>query len=138
MTKTIDWHRRIGRRVTLRGLHVFLTVVQKGSMAKAAAELGVSQPAVSEVIADFEHALGLRILDRSPRGIEPTIYGRVLLSRGITAFDELKQAIRDMEFLANPMVGEVRSDARNPSRPQYCRRLLERSPRDIREFCCRS
>jgi len=51
----IDWESQIGRRLRLRDLHVFFTVVQCGSMAKAAAQLGVSQPTVSEVIADLEH-----------------------------------------------------------------------------------
>jgi DNA-binding transcriptional LysR family regulator len=51
---------------------------------------------------------GVRLLDRSPQGIEPTEYGRALLRRSGVAFDELKQAIRDVEFLANPNVGEVR------------------------------
>jgi DNA-binding transcriptional LysR family regulator len=98
----------MGRRFKLRDLHVFFTVVQRGSMGKAAQQLGISQPAVSEVIADLEHALGVRLLDRSPRGIEPTIYGSALLKRSITVFDELKQSVRDIEFLANPLVGEIR------------------------------
>jgi DNA-binding transcriptional LysR family regulator len=76
-------------------------------MAKAAAHLGVSQPAVSEVIADLEHVLGVRLLDRSPHGVEATTYGRALLKRGTVAFDELKQGIREIEFLADPTVGEV-------------------------------
>src|SRR5262249_55741519 len=76
--------------------------------AKAAAELGVSQPAVSKVIADLENALGVRLLDRSPKGVEPTVYGHALLKRGLAAFDELKQGIRDIEFLADPASGEVR------------------------------
>ena len=108
MAGKIDWERQIGRRLKLRDLHVFFTVVQCGSMAKAATQLGVSQPAVSEVIGDLEHALGVRLLDRSPQGVEPTMYGRALLKRGTVAFDELKQGIRDIEFLANPSVGEVR------------------------------
>jgi DNA-binding transcriptional LysR family regulator len=77
-------------------------------MAKAAAQLGVSQPAVSKVIADLEHALGVRLLDRSPRGVEPTVFGAALLKRGTAAFDELKQGIKDIEFLADPTTGEVR------------------------------
>src|SRR5262249_61704244 len=81
---------------------VCLPVGERGSMAKAAAQLGVSQPAVSEVIADLEHALGVRLLDRSSQGVEPTMYGRALLKRGTIAFDELKQSIRDIEFLADP------------------------------------
>jgi len=98
----------IGRRIRLRDLHVFSIVVQRGSMAKAAADLRVTQPAVSRVIADIEHALGVKLLDRSPKGVEATAYGRALLRHGSAAFDEIKQAIREIEFLANPNVGEVR------------------------------
>jgi DNA-binding transcriptional LysR family regulator len=107
-TKRIDWESHIGRRLRLRDLHVFFTVVQCGSMAKAAAELGVSQPTVSEVIADLEHTYGVRLFDRSPRGVAPTIYGDALLKRSIAAFDELKQSGRDIEFLADPAAGELR------------------------------
>jgi DNA-binding transcriptional LysR family regulator len=108
MVNKIDWENRIGRRLKLRDLHVYFAVVQCGSMAKAAAQLGVSQPTVSEAIADLEHTFGVRLLDRIPRGIEPTMYGSALLRRGIAAFDELKQSTRDIEFLADPTVGELR------------------------------
>jgi DNA-binding transcriptional LysR family regulator len=105
---TIDWESRIGRRLGVRDLHVFFTVVQRGSMAKAAQQLNVTQPAVSKAIGDLEHTLGVRLLDRRPQGVEPTMYGRALLKRGNVVFDELKQTIRDIEFLADPTVGEVR------------------------------
>src|SRR6266404_5271371 len=108
MLRKIDWESQIGRRLRLRDLHVFSTVVQRGSMAKAAQHLGVSQPAISEVIADLEHALGVRLLDRSAQGIEPTIYGGALLKRSVAVFDELKQTIRDIEFLSDATTGEVR------------------------------
>src|SRR6266566_785996 len=105
---TIDWESRIGRRLGVRDLHVFFTVVQWGSMAKAAQRLNVTQPAVSKAIGDLEHTLGVRLLDRRPQGVEPTMYGRALLKRGNAVFDELKQTIRDIAFLADPTVGEVR------------------------------
>jgi len=108
MARKIDWERQIGRRLRLRDLHVFFTVVQCSSMAKAAAELGVSQPAVSEVIAGLEHMLGVRLLDRSPQGVEATMYGRALLKGGTAAFDELKQCIKQIEFLGDRQVGELR------------------------------
>ena len=108
MVKKIDWESQIGRRLRFRDLYVLAIVVQCGSMAKAAAQLGVSQPSVSEVIADLEHALGVRLLDRSPKGITPTLYASALLKRSLVAFDELKQGIRDIEFLADPTVGELR------------------------------
>jgi DNA-binding transcriptional LysR family regulator len=101
------WESRIGRRLRLRDLHILFAVVQWGSMAKAATHLAMSQPAVSESIANLEDALRVRLLDRSPRGIEPTIYGRALLKRGNAVFDELKQGIRDIEFLADPTAGQV-------------------------------
>jgi DNA-binding transcriptional LysR family regulator len=108
MLKKIDWESQIGRRLKMRDLHVLFTVVQRGSMAKAAAHLGVAAPTVSEVIAELEHCLGVRLLDRSPQGVEPTMYGEALLKRSIAAFDELKLGIRDIEFLADPSSGELR------------------------------
>jgi DNA-binding transcriptional LysR family regulator len=108
MLHKIDWESQIGRRLKLRDLYVFVTVVRRGSMAAAARELGVSQPAVSEVIADLEHALGVRLLDRGAQGVEATIYGDALLKRSVAVFDELKQSIRDIEFLSDPTVGELR------------------------------
>jgi DNA-binding transcriptional LysR family regulator len=106
-TVMADWERRIGRRVRLRDLHILSTVVQWGSMAKAAASLGVSQPSVSEAIANLEAALRVRLLDRSARGVEPTMYARALLKRGQVVFDELQQGIRDIEHLSDPTTGEV-------------------------------
>lgn len=99
---------RINRRLRFHDLQVFFAVVQCGSMAKAAKELGVTQPAVSEVVAGLEDAFGVRLFDRSSRGVEPTIYGRALLKRGVAATDELKQCMRDIEFLIDPTKGEVR------------------------------
>lgn len=104
----MQWTERIGRRLKLRDLHILLSVVQRGSMAKAAAELAISQPAVSKAIADMEHAVGLRLLDRSRNGIEPTPYGRVLVERGLVIFDELKHGVEELEFLADPTAGKLR------------------------------
>src|SRR3954449_7988264 len=107
MAKIADWDDHIGRRLRLRDLRVCFAVVQAGSLAKAAIQLRVSQPAVSQVIADLEYALGVKLFDRSSRGVEPTIYARALLVRGRAAFDELRQGIRDIESLANPTAGEL-------------------------------
>ena len=63
---------------------------------------------MSKAIADMEHTLGLRLLDRSRNGVEPTAYGRALVKRGLTIFDELKQGVEELEFLADPSVGSLR------------------------------
>jgi len=103
-----SWESRIGRRLRLRDLHVLSAVVQAGGMAKAAAKLAISQPAVSESIASLESTLGVRLLDRNARGVEPTLYAHALLIRADVVFDELLQGVRDIEYLANPTAGEVR------------------------------
>jgi len=108
MPRLIQWEQQIGRRLRLRDLFVFFTVVEYGSMAKAATKLGVSTPSMSEVIASLEHALGVRLLDRTPNGVIATSYGEALLVRGQAAFDELRQGIRDIEFIADPDAGELR------------------------------
>jgi DNA-binding transcriptional LysR family regulator len=102
---------RIERRISLHDVRVLMSVIQAGSMGKAARRLATSQPAVSRSIADLEHALGVRLLDRSPAGIEPTPYGRALLRRGAAVFDELAQGIKDIQFLADPTAGKLRIGA---------------------------
>src|SRR5215475_9020588 len=102
-----DWERRIGRQLKLRDLHILIAVAQHGSMAKAASHLSVTQPAISQAIADLERVVGVRLVDRGPRGVELTIFGERLLRRGTEAFDALKQGIRDIEFLSDPGSGEV-------------------------------
>lgn len=103
----MDRKHRVGRRLKLRHMEILLAVVETGSMAKAGARLAISQPAISRAIAEMEHTLGVPIFDRSPRGVEPTQYGRALLKRGVAAFDEVAQAVKDIDFLADPSVGEL-------------------------------
>ncbi len=135
MPKKIDWETEIGRRLRLRDLHAFFAVAKYASMAKAAQQLGVSQPAISKVIGDLEHALGVRLFDRSRRGVEPTIYGHALLKRGLVAFDELKQGVRDIEFLADPTIGDVKIQCSDTIAatilPQLLGRFFERYPRVV-------
>jgi DNA-binding transcriptional LysR family regulator len=108
MARSIPWDQQIGRRLRLRDLFVFLTVAECGSMGKAGVKLGVSTPSISEVIAALEHALGARLLDRSPQGVVTTPYGEALLVRARAAFDELRQGIRDIEFIGDAQAGELR------------------------------
>jgi DNA-binding transcriptional LysR family regulator len=124
---------RIGRRIKLHDLHVLMAVVQAGSMSKAAQILNTTQPAVSRSIADLEHAIGVRLLDRGRHGVEPTEYGRALLDGGNAMFDDLRQAVKNIEFIADPTVGEVRIGAHDPLivgvAPAVFERLRQRFPR---------
>src|SRR6266446_5630131 len=125
----MQWHDRIGRRLKLRDLHILLAVVQRGSMAKAAAELAISQPAVSKAVADMEHTLGLRLLERSRNGIETTIYGRALVRRGYAIFDELKQGVDELAFLSDTTVGELRIGSKESMAAGLLPAVIERFSR---------
>jgi DNA-binding transcriptional LysR family regulator len=111
MELPMDRFDRVERRLKLHDMRVLLAVIEAGSMSKAAERLATSQPAISRSIADLEQALGVRLLDRSRRGIEPTPYGRALIKRGVAVFDELQQGVRDIEFLTDPTAGELRVGA---------------------------
>ena len=125
----MQWADRIGRRIRLRDLHVLHAVAQAGTMTKAAGLLAISVPVVSKTIADLEHTVGVPLLDRSPQGVEPTAYGRALLRRGLAAFDELRQGVRDIEFLSDPASGEVRIASTAPLAASFVCGVIDRLSR---------
>lgn len=104
----MDLHERVSQRLKLRDLRLLLSVVQWGSMAKAAAQLNLTQSGVSRAIADMEHTLGVRLFDRTSQGVEPTPYGSALRKWGNAVFDDLRQGVKEIEFLADPTSGELR------------------------------
>ena len=124
-----DWADRIGRRVKLRDLHILLVVAHTGSMGKAAVDLAVSQPVVSKAIADLEHALKVRLLDRSPQGVELTSYGREVLKCGTAVFHELRKGVEALEFLSDPSSGEVRVGCTEPLAAGFVGTIIGRMTR---------
>ena len=62
----------------LGALELLLAVIRLGSLGRAAAELGVSQPAASSRIAGMERQIGVPLLERSPRGSRPTEAGALV------------------------------------------------------------
>jgi DNA-binding transcriptional LysR family regulator len=131
MTSPGGWSERIGRRVKLRDLHILLSVAQTGSMGKAASGLAVSQPVVSKAIADLEHALKVRLLDRSPRGVELTLYGREVLKCGTAVFDELRKGVEALEFLSDPGCGELRVGCTEPLAAGFVGTIVSRLTRQF-------
>ncbi|WP_229848550.1 LysR family transcriptional regulator, partial [Kitasatospora griseola] len=63
----------------LGALELLLAVARLGSVGRAAAELGVSQPAASARIKGMERQIGVALLERSPRGSRPTEAGRLVV-----------------------------------------------------------
>ena len=116
----------IGQRIKLQHLKIVHAVADWGSMAKAAKHLAISQPVVSKVVADLEGMLGVRLFDRSPQGVEPTAYGRALLRRCITIFDDLRTSVDEIKFMADPTAGELRIGSTEPLLAGLGRAIMER------------
>ena len=130
--KLID---RITHRLKLRDLRLLDVVVRSRSIARAAAQLNLTQPAVSKAISELERTLGVRLLDRSRQGIEPTPYGGILLNSSAAIFDDLRQGVREIEFLSDPTAGELRIGATEPMiagiLPMIFTRISRRHPRIV-------
>src|SRR5262245_12513469 len=128
----------ISRRLKLRQLNALLAVSQWGSMAKAAQHLAVSQPVVSKAIAELEHVVGVRLLDRGPQGVTPTLYGRALLKRSVAIFDDLRTSISELDSLSDPSAGELRigceENLATGLLPTLIDRLARRYPRLVFEM----
>ena len=99
---------RVSRRLKVRDLHMIETIASRGSMARAAEDLGLSQPAISKVIADLERDLGVTVFDRNPRGVQLNASGEILRRRGRVILDELKQGLDEIRNVADPATGLVR------------------------------
>src|SRR6516162_1181768 len=102
----MQWTDRIQRRVKMRDLHILVAVANAGSISRAAEHLAISHPVVSRTISNLEQTLGVRLFDRNPRGLEPTMYGRAFLDCGIAVFDDLRRGVQRIEFLADGASGE--------------------------------
>ena len=110
----MDFSDPVLRRLKLSDLRLMQEVVQRGSMARAATFLHISQPALSKAIAALEQTLGVRLLDRTSTGVQPTIYGQALLRGGIEVFDELQQSVKQIRFMTDPTAGDLRIGCNQP------------------------
>lgn len=135
MISWMDAGERIGRRLKLSDLRLFMTVVETGSMGRAAQRLNTSQPNVSRAIADLEHAMGVPLLERHHHGVAITRHGRALLDCGIAVFDELGQGLKNIASLSDPAAGEVCLGSPSPIAATFVSavidRLSQRHPRMV-------
>lgn len=83
----------------LRQLLYVVATARAGSFSRAAADLGLAQPSVSEAVAQLESELGVRIFERSARGVVPTAVGAYVVRQGqrvLRDVDELRSTVRSM------------------------------------------
>jgi DNA-binding transcriptional LysR family regulator len=94
--------------VTLRQLRVFQSVARTRNFSRTGEAIGLTQPAVSRAIGELEHAMGLRLLDRTTREVALTEAGRSLAARLDRVLDELDATLDDVAGLADANGGKVR------------------------------
>jgi DNA-binding transcriptional LysR family regulator len=90
-----------------RKVQFFLTAVRCGSLTEAAAELEVSQPALSKSIKALEKSLGVPLLERGRFGVSPTAYGQALMQHGQVVEAELRHALGEIAALKGSQRGHV-------------------------------
>ena len=98
-------------RPNANDLLAFLAVARARSFTKAAAQLGVSPSALSHSIRGLEERLGLRLLTRTTRRVEPTEAGGRLLRAVGPRFDEIEAEITALSELRDKPAGTIRITA---------------------------
>lgn len=92
-------------------LAAFVAVAQARSFTRAAAQLGVSQSALSQTIKGLEARLGLRLLTRNTRSVLPTEAGARLLRTLAPRFEEMQQELAALSALRERPAGRIRISA---------------------------
>lgn len=92
----------------LRHLNHLMAAVESGTIGKAAEKLGISQPALTKSIGNLERILQVRLLERRSRGVVPTVYGDLVLSRGRSVRIELQELIHEIQALRSGASAHVR------------------------------
>jgi DNA-binding transcriptional LysR family regulator len=95
-------------RIDLNEITAFLAIARSGSFTKAAAQLGVSQSALSQTIRNLEARLGLRLLSRTTRKVAPTEAGERLLQSVGPRLEEVEAEIAALSALRDKPAGTVR------------------------------
>src|SRR5579862_8885300 len=98
-------------RHELNDLLAFVAVARERSFTKAAAQLGVSQSALSHTIRGLEERLGLRLLTRTTRSVSPTEAGERLLHTLGPRFDEIDAELAALSELREKPAGTIRITA---------------------------
>jgi LysR family transcriptional regulator of gallate degradation len=117
----------------LRSVAYFAAVAERGTMRGAAAQLGISQPALTKAIRRLEDEVGAVLFDRQPRGVALTGYGHTLLRHARNVQASLKEAHQEMAALRAGIAGRIRIGA-GPSwergvLPQAITRFTAAQPR---------
>jgi DNA-binding transcriptional LysR family regulator len=113
----------------LQTLRVVLSVAEAGSISGGSDRLGLAVAAASARISALEASLGVRVFERSPRGVELTPAGRMLVQRGAEVLAEAERLAADLRDCAQGLAGRVRLLANASALLQALPERLERFAR---------
>lgn len=112
MTSPIGiFEERVCMQLNLNDLAAFVGVAREGSFTRAAAQLGVSQSALSHTIRGLEAKLGIRLLTRTTRSVSPTEAGQRLLETLAPRLDEIQAEVAALSEVRDKPAGTVRISA---------------------------
>jgi DNA-binding transcriptional LysR family regulator len=98
-------------RDNLQDISAFLVVARERSFTRAAAKIGISQSALSQIVRALEERLGIRLLTRNTRGVAPTEAGKQLIETVGPHFDGINAGIAALSGLREKPAGTVRITA---------------------------
>jgi DNA-binding transcriptional LysR family regulator len=113
-------------------LRYFVAVAEELSFNRAAQRLHISQPPLSNQIKRLEEELGVRLFDRSSRGVQMTEAGELLLEEARRIFVQVDQTVRTVQHVGHGEVGHLTlgfvASASNEVLPPILRTFRERYP----------
>jgi DNA-binding transcriptional LysR family regulator len=108
---TVISRANIVARDNLQDISAFLVVARERSFTRAAAKLGISQSALSQIVRALEERLGIRLLTRNTRGVAPTEAGELLVQTVGPHYDGINAGIAALSGLREKPAGTVRITA---------------------------
>ncbi len=109
-----------------RDLYAFLEVCRLKSIRRSAESLALSQPALTKIIQQLERHMGVPLIERLPRGVQPTIYGNTLARYARFALAELDQAKETIDSIMGGKLGRVRIGANATAAHMLLPPIIER------------
>jgi DNA-binding transcriptional LysR family regulator len=132
MTDPLNPNWFLKARLKTRQLLLLIALDDYRNIHRAADELHMTQPAASKQVKDLEEMLDVRLFDRLPRGMEPTIYGETMIRHARMALTSLSLAHDDIVALKAGLVGQVEVGViMTPAMallPRAIARIKERAP----------
>jgi DNA-binding transcriptional LysR family regulator len=97
----------LARRLKLRQLLLLRALHDSGNLRRSAAALNLTQPAATRMLQELEGTLGVKLFERSPRGMAPTPYGEAMIRHAGAVLADLDSAREEISALAEGSHGRV-------------------------------